>query len=96
MTSVRIFSNGTQAMDWECANCERCKKHLPDGQWPTCEIAAALAEAAMDDGTVSPEIAERAGHSSDEMRYNWPCGEVEWTEEWKKECNDQLQTLSNC
>lgn len=74
---IYIFSNGSQYADWQASNCERCKKI------EQCEIWFALDDALWDDGTVSQEIAKRAGYDAD--RYLWPCGEVEWTEEWKTE-----------
>jgi len=78
---IYIFSNGSQYADWQASNCHRCKKFpwtLPD-----CDIDIALAEAYLNNGKVSQEIANRAGYDPD--KYVWPCSEVEWTEEWKLE-----------
>ncbi len=88
-----IFSNGTQFQDWQCSNCERCTKGavvcLEPGQWPTCEIEAALVEAACTDGKVTAEIAKRAGVSEEtKFSYVWMCTEVVWTDEWKKKAGD--------
>jgi len=87
---ISLFSNGTQFMDWQGSNCCRCKKSVevwgsPD-DWPTCPIEEAILLASIDDGTLSPEMAARAGYSDEtKLSYVWPCTEVEWTEEWKAE-----------
>jgi len=86
-TRIRIFSNGSQYMDWQASNCERCKKAIWTFEPPTCPIQVALEEADFDDGTISEEIAKQSGY--DKERYVWPCAEVEWTEEWKAECKEQ-------
>ena len=83
---MRPFSSGSQFMDWESANCERCKNaaFYVDGRMPDhCDIQVAIAEAAMGDGHITDEIADRMTRS--DGRYNWPCGEADWTEEWKVE-----------
>ena len=37
-------------------------------------------------GEISEPMAKRAGITEDNKSlYQWPCGEVEWTEEWKAE-----------
>lgn len=87
--NVRPFSNGTQFMGWQASNCERCVKSVQvwddtGHAWPTCEIEGALLEAMMFTGEVSEAIGERMGYT-DPLRCNWPCNEVEWTEEWKAE-----------
>lgn len=94
------FSNGTQFCDWEESNCNRCQKVDISGPYDKseCPIFNALTLAYVDDGTVDEEIAKRMGYlvpahtgceSSDPLipngRQNWPCPEVEWTEEWKAE-----------
>jgi|GEM_PF-3873415 len=80
-TTERIhpFSNGCQFGDWDDANCCRCVRY------DDCDICRALTEAMCGDGTVSAEIARRMGYFAREGAYNWPCGEVEWTEAWKAE-----------
>lgn len=83
---IRIFSNGSQFADWEASNCQRCKKWAGWDKLPTCEIDVALGEAYLGDGTVSQEIATRAGYDAE--KYVWCCGEVEWTEEWILRCRD--------
>ncbi len=80
---IHIFSNGSQFNDWSASNCLRCTKWSGWDELPTCDIDMALGEAYLGDGTVSQEIATRAGYDPD--KYVWPCGEVEWTEEWKEE-----------
>jgi hypothetical protein len=86
--SIRPFANGSQFADWTGCNCDRCTKgaHLlgPD-DWPTCEIELALGEAYLGDGKVTADIARRMGQTEHEGRYVWPCGEANWTEEWKAE-----------
>lgn len=49
-----------------------------------CDIEQALADASLADGTVSEDQAKRLGY--DKEKYVWPCTEVDWTDEWKKEC----------
>lgn len=90
---MRPFHCGTQFADWEEANCFRCKKGtLNDPSvWPTCPIQVALIEAYLSDGCIADAIADRMTRS--EGCYNWPCGEVEWTEEWKAECDSKVSKL---
>ena len=83
---IRPFYCGTQYLDWEASNCERCKKGSePEGDLPLkCEIQEALTVAYLDDGTVSSRIAERMGITKEtDMSGVWCCSEVDWTEEWK-------------
>lgn len=91
---MRPFGCGTQFADWESANCARCKKGTFDdlGTWPTCPIQAALVEAYWADGHITDEIADRMARSKG--RYNWPCGEAEWTEEWKAKCDSNHKSAS--
>lgn len=74
--TVRPFSNGTQYMDWQCSNCDSCKKQAPADasldKMP-CEIEAALVLACLGDGRIPLPIWDRMGH--DEQRYVWPCKE---------------------
>ena len=82
---MKPFSCGTQFGDWEAANCERCTKGAPDGGgWPICPIQEELYSAYFGDGEISDITAKRM--TLGEGRYNWQCGEVEWTEEWKAKC----------
>ncbi len=76
---IQIFSTGSQYADWSTSNCHRCTKWSGWNELPTCDIDMALGEAYILDGTVSQEIATRADY--DPEKYNWQCGEVEWTEE---------------
>lgn len=83
--TVHVFSNGTQFMDWDEANCCRCTK---GGRWDreerptrpiTCEIQRAIGDAMFSDGTFAPEMAERLGYSgANRERYCWPCSEWEY------------------
>ena len=84
------FSCGTQYMDWSESNCNRCTKgvhHLnDDAAWPTCELEVALLTACFGDGAIDERTAQRIGVTDQtEGHYTWPCGEVDWTEEWKAE-----------
>jgi hypothetical protein len=81
----RPFHCGTQAADWSCSNCDRCKKSAQAEEPFRCEIQEAIAEAYMTDGTVSREVAARMGYV-DCRQFLWACPEAEWTEEWKAEC----------
>ena len=86
---VRLFANGTQFMDWEKSNCERCQKYSDDGT--LCELTDALTVAMFTDGTVSQEHARRLGYdSAHPLRYGWMCTEVVWTDEWREECTKDL------
>ena len=83
------FSCGTQGGDWRSANCDRCTKSWENNGGPEgsnahgpCEIDNALADAFMDDGSVSENIARRMGYLDHKGRFQWMCPEVEWTPEW--------------
>jgi len=85
--TVRPFSNGTQYLDWQASNCDRCTKAATEadyyaGKFP-CDIEKELAYAAVGDGTINDEIAARL--KPDPESYVWPCGEWEPTEAWKAE-----------
>ena len=85
---IRPFSNGTQYSDWEACNCDRCKKADNDN----CDIINVLAEAYVGDGEVTEDIAKKMGITEETKNaYVWPCSEVDWTEEWKKECMDRRE-----
>jgi hypothetical protein len=71
---IRPFSSGAQRMDWQDANCCRCKKYT--GQDGSCEIDDAISLAACGDGTVSAKIATRMGYASP-LAYCWECLERE-------------------
>jgi hypothetical protein len=91
----RPFYCGTQLIDWQEANCCRCKKYsfqtdpatgqtrVPLDEDQVCQIEEAIFEAHWGDGQVSDEIASRMGANTD--AHIWQCGEVDWTEEWKAE-----------
>ena len=80
MTNERIplFSTGTQSMDWMANNCDRCTKagDISERGSSKCELFEALGDAGADDGTVSPEIAQRIGRTSAGTRYVWQCPEL--------------------
>lgn len=82
---VRPFANAIQFLDWTAANCERCKKATWYGDQWNCDIQKALDLASVSSGEITPQIAMRMGYDPQQMLYNWPCTEVEWTEEWKAE-----------
>lgn len=85
---IQPFYCGSQYGDWTSSNCDRCKKganRLGPDALPTCEIELALGEAYILSGNVTADIAQRMGYTDDGMAYTWPCGEVEWTDEWKAE-----------
>jgi hypothetical protein len=71
---ISPFSSGAQRMDWQDANCCRCKKYT--GQDGSCEIDDAISLAACGDGTVSAKIATRMGYASP-LAYCWECLERE-------------------
>jgi hypothetical protein len=75
---TRPFSNGTQSLDWQASNCDRCTK------LNNCQLIDALNVAYFGDGAVPDEIARRLDYAPG--RYLWQCGEVVWTEEWKAQC----------
>ena len=80
------FHCGTQALDWQMSNCERCKKFEPNKyQDSGCDIVDALNRAFFEDGSVTEEIAKRMGAIENKFALVWMCPEVEWTEEWKTE-----------
>lgn len=59
------FSNGTERMEWDNANCCRCglDPWQDEGRhFGRCDIFDALSEAGIGDGTVSAEIADRMGY----------------------------------
>jgi hypothetical protein len=80
----RPFSCGSQFGDWRTSNCERCTKSIGD-RWEVpykCDIECAIDHAYLGTGEIEDGIAQRMNYSPD--KYNWCCGEVEWTEEWKE------------
>jgi hypothetical protein len=76
---VYPFHCGTQFIDWQNANCCLCSKMEEDpDKWPEkCELESALTYAAIDDGSVTPEIAKRLGWEAGKFAYQWRCGEFE-------------------
>ncbi len=85
--TYRPFSNGSQAADWFGSNCDRCVKSGDAGEAGSsaCTIFEAIHDAASEDGTVSPEMAERMGLIENKGKYVWMCNEVEWSQEWMEQ-----------
>ena len=61
----RPFSNGTEYMDWQNANCCRCSRYHTDRHGevvsPICHLEKALSYACVADGTITAYIADRIG-----------------------------------
>jgi len=79
------FSCGTQFMDWQHRNCDRCAKGTPftghqSFEDITCPMERALCEGAIL-GEVPTELARRAGWQPHETRYGWECPEKEARDE---------------
>lgn len=83
---IRPFYCGTQYIDWEASNCDRCEKAVSYDMIFKCEIQAALSAACIGSGEISEEIAKRAGiNEKTKNMYLWKCSEVVWTEDWINE-----------
>ena len=86
---IKPFHCGTQYMDWDAANCQRCKKNIDfNNSEFKCDIQADLFGACLTDGKVPYEIGRRMGAVDNPTAYQWACPEVEWTEEWKQQCEN--------
>lgn len=71
---VRLFANGTEFMVWDERNCAVCKKGYTD----ECELQDAIDLAALTDGEVPKDIAERLGYFDREsVRHMFYCRERE-------------------
>jgi len=70
---IRPFACGTQFMDWERRNCERCAKAWADDEFH-CDLQKALSLGAVGDGTITTEVARRIGFT-DPLRFSWDCPE---------------------
>jgi hypothetical protein len=72
---IKLFSSGSQYVDWLRRNCGVCIKANDGTPWDWCDtwcdIEKALSEAAVGDGTVLQRIAERAGYTKG--AYTWDC-----------------------
>lgn len=56
----RVFSCGSEYLDWQDRNCHRCvKDYVPETEAAPCELENAIAGAAVGDGTIPDELAER-------------------------------------
>jgi hypothetical protein len=76
--SQRPFSCGSQYIDWQARNCERCAKYNAEEADPLlCELDFALGVAALTDGEVPDDIARRMGYSGDPQQFTWDCPERE-------------------
>jgi hypothetical protein len=74
---IWAFSNGTEHMDWEYRNCDRCRKTYNDDSGRSlCDLNDAIAEAAFTDGYVSADIANRLGWTVDDIGHG-ACPELE-------------------
>jgi len=74
---TRPFSNGSQHMDFESSNCDRCTKRFDEESSPPrfrCEIQQAIGEAGMSDGTVNTS----------------PGGETGSVNRWPTTCSRQM------
>jgi hypothetical protein len=75
---IHLFSNGSQYLDWTANNCDRCTKAGDPSEAGSskCELFEAMHDAATDDGTVTPAIANRIGLLDAGTRYVWACPEL--------------------
>lgn len=94
---VYPFSNGTEYIAWDSAYCWKCGRGPyrnyddPDAQQDGfCDIFDALADAYLDDGTISAEIAERMGDP-----WQQRCREflAEWQPEPEKSEAERMREL---
>lgn len=77
---VRPFFCGTQYADWVTRNCEECKRGFyQNGDKLVCEVEEAITIAAISDGYVTPEIAQRMGYDDSLVLtwLTWQCAEFE-------------------
>lgn len=92
---IYLFSNGTQFMDWDARNCSKCDRLTwdKDGNPVTsCKLYHAIADAACDDGSVTPEMAQRLGYTSG--AYTWDCPERNGAdrEEWDRREREAIES----
>lgn len=75
--SVRVipFANGYEYDAWTERNCDICPlRYKKIARRFDCEIEEALTLAAIDDGTISQEIADAMGWTVDRIdQPGWPC-----------------------
>ena len=73
--TYRPFSNGSEFMDWNCYNCDRCSKGpSPDQRGPNelCEIENALAMASICGGTLLDKVIGTPEHTANlAKRLHW-------------------------
>lgn len=81
---IKLFANGTQAMDWRALNCDRCVKSETnaDAMPRRCGLELELTAAACGDGTIPAAAAERMGYDAD--GYVSDCAERETREAWAR------------
>jgi hypothetical protein len=72
------FSNGSQSVDWDARNCDRCSKVDYDKGTSNCQLYDALQEAYFTDGTIDAETGKRLGFV--DTAYTWDCPERETRE----------------
>ena len=74
VSRIYPFSCGTQYVDWEHLNCDRCPKgrETHDGGF-CCDLMKALTLAYIGDGTIDPTTAGRIGVPSNPHVYLWDC-----------------------
>lgn len=78
------FHCGTQFIDWQARNCDRCAKFDNDSADCGCLIAMALYECSWS-GNMSDDMAKRCGYIKDDetkraLEYSWDCPERELLE----------------
>ncbi len=74
---VHPFANGTDYMDWNAKNCDRCNKVVydkDDQPVSACVLFNALMESMIEDGTVSAEYGKRLGMAPGKLHCG-PCTE---------------------
>ena len=71
---VRPFSCGTQLLDWDARNCDRCLKVDYDARVSNCQWYDELQLGLFGDGTISAEAAVAIGYPGIDA-YTWDCPE---------------------
>ena len=78
---VMPFWSACQFIDWQDINCCKCKKYNVYEE-KTCELELSMSLAALTDGEITPEFAERIGYQ--DGVYVWICSERDLRED--EEC----------
>ena len=81
--TFRPFSNGTEFMVWCGNNCEQCKKANMKAteREDTCPMEYDIAIAAVSDGLIPIESAERIGYKTKPYTHLLDCKEKQATEQ---------------